>query len=81
MEAFITRRQPATGQPKQGAALRRHRLVPLLARQCGPGRFHAEGSLLRVAWTLADTTRGEDGPGRAGEGHVASVHCGSVSPE
>ncbi|VTU23617.1 Malto-oligosyltrehalose trehalohydrolase [Variovorax sp. PBS-H4] len=43
-------------------ALRQERLVPLLAGQCGPGRFQAENGVLRVAWTLADTTRGEDGP-------------------
>lgn len=43
-------------------ALRRHRLVPLFAGQRGAGRFHTEGGLLRVEWTLADTTRGQDGP-------------------
>ena len=43
-------------------ALRRQRLVPLLAGQCGAGRFQAAGGLMRVEWTLADTTRGLDGP-------------------
>ncbi|OUL98248.1 malto-oligosyltrehalose trehalohydrolase [Variovorax sp. JS1663] len=43
-------------------ALRRQKLVPLLAGQRGAGRFDAKDGLLRVEWTLADTTRGEDDP-------------------
>ncbi|WP_076998363.1 malto-oligosyltrehalose trehalohydrolase [Variovorax sp. KK3] len=43
-------------------AQRQRWLVPLLERQCGVGSFHAEGGLLRVDWTLADTTKGQSGP-------------------
>jgi maltooligosyltrehalose trehalohydrolase len=32
--------------------LRQRRLVPLLVGQQGAGRFHCEGEMLRVAWTL-----------------------------
>ncbi|VTU17040.1 malto-oligosyltrehalose trehalohydrolase [Variovorax sp. RA8] len=61
-------------------ALRRQRLVPLLAGQCGPGRFHAEGGLLRVAWTLADTTRGEDGPRLHLTAHFGDAPVEGVAP-
>ncbi|MDR6539180.1 malto-oligosyltrehalose trehalohydrolase [Variovorax soli] len=59
-------------------ALRRQRLVPLFAGQRGAGRFQAEDGLLRVAWTLADTTRGLEGPrlhllAHFGEGPVEGV--------
>ncbi|WP_232324189.1 malto-oligosyltrehalose trehalohydrolase, partial [Variovorax sp. WDL1] len=62
-------------------ALRRQRLVPLLAGQCGPGRFQAEGGLLRVAWTLADTTRGEDGPRLNLTAHFGDAPVDGIAPQ
>ncbi|GAA4351738.1 malto-oligosyltrehalose trehalohydrolase [Variovorax defluvii] len=60
-------------------ALRQRRLAPLLAGQRGAGRFETtRDGLLRVEWTLADTTRGEDGArlhllAHFGEGPVEGI--------
>jgi maltooligosyltrehalose trehalohydrolase len=61
-------------------ALRRQRLVPRLAGQRGPGRFEAEGGLLRVEWTLADTTRGLDGPHLHLLAHFGEAPVDGVAP-
>jgi hypothetical protein len=61
-------------------ALRRQWLVPLLAGQRGPGRFEAEGGLLRIAWTLADTTRGEDGPQLHLIAHFGDAPVDGIAP-
>ena len=61
-------------------ALRRQRLVPLFAGQRGPGRFEAQGGLLRVEWTLADTTRGLDGPRLHLLAHFGEAPVDGVAP-
>ena len=61
-------------------ALRRRHLVPLFARQCGPGRFDTEGGLLRVEWTLADTTRSADGPRLHLLAHFGEAPADGVAP-
>lgn len=62
-------------------ALRRERLVPLFAGQRGAGRFEAQGGgLLRVEWTMADTTRGLDGPRLHLLAHFGEAPVDGVAP-